>query len=71
MGEILSVWEEDFFLGENFLEKDFLDYWTKHKITYLLFPNPYSNPKRRAIYEFARTHNLPYFCFDRGALPDS
>lgn len=71
MGEILSAWEEDFFLDECFLEKDFLDYWTKHKITYLLFPNPYSNPKRRVIYEFARKHNLPYFCFDRGALPDS
>ncbi|MBD3795782.1 MAG: glycosyltransferase [Epsilonproteobacteria bacterium] len=48
--------------------KKFLEY---NKISKIIFPNPYGNKIRLAIYNYVRKHNIKYYCFDRGALPDS
>ncbi|MBD3808478.1 MAG: hypothetical protein IE880_07170, partial [Epsilonproteobacteria bacterium] len=48
--------------------KKFLEY---NKISKIIFPNPYGNKIRLAIYNYVRKHNIKYYCFERGALPDS
>jgi len=48
--------------------KKFIEY---NGITNILFPNPYGNEIRLEIYRWARESRFPFYCFDRGALPDS
>lgn len=71
LGEILHKSEEEFFRGDMLKQEEFLEFLKTQKISQILFPNPYGNDKRKAIYDFVRKINLPYLCFDRGALPDS
>jgi predicted glycosyltransferase involved in capsule biosynthesis len=40
-------------------------------ITRVGFKNPYGNPHRLALYQGVKQQKLPYWVFDRGALPDS
>ena len=55
----------------NFQEDKFLELVKLHKITKILFPNPYGNEVRKSIYQWAQKNNFPYYCWERGALPDS
>lgn len=71
IGEILHKQEEYFFKSEAFDENFFLNFLEEQKISYVLFPNPYTNEKRIKIYEFVRANDISYICFDRGALNDS
>ncbi|WP_238699225.1 hypothetical protein [Helicobacter sp. MIT 05-5294] len=71
LGEILHKSEEEFFKDNAFSKEEFLGFLKVQQISTILFPNPYGNPKRKEIYDFVREANLPYLCFDRGALPDS
>ena len=53
-------------------QKSVFEYFLSHQgITKILFPNPYGNPARFAIYEWAREHSFPFLCYERGALPES
>ncbi|PZT47650.1 capsular biosynthesis protein [Helicobacter valdiviensis] len=71
LGDILHIREDEFFVNENFNEEYFLFFLEQKGIDTILFPNPYSNRLRKIIYGFVRENNIPYLCFDRGALPDS
>ena len=71
MGEVLHKEERYFFQNENFDANLFLTFLKEQEISCVLFPNPYGNEKRIKIYEFVRTKNIAYICFDRGALSDS
>lgn len=42
-----------------------------HAITQVGFKNPYGNPHRLGLYQAIKKEKLPYWIFDRGALPDS
>lgn len=57
--------------GGEFKEDDFEEFLANLNITRIIFPNPYGNPARLAIYKWCREHNFPFYCYDRGALPDS
>ncbi|NSX92641.1 glycosyltransferase [Agrobacterium tumefaciens] len=39
--------------------------------THILFLNPYGNPHRLELYKAVRDAGIPYWAFDRGALPHS
>uniref|UniRef100_UPI0025BCE3A1 glycosyltransferase n=1 Tax=Campylobacter sp. TaxID=205 RepID=UPI0025BCE3A1 len=71
LGKIQSKKESSFFDGENFQQDKFLNFIKDEKINAVLFPNPYGNEKRYAIYDFVRKNNIKFICYDRGALPDS
>ncbi len=72
IGTVITKIEDEFFssAGE-FLCKDFHLYLENNNITSILFPNPYGNEKRIIIYNYVKSSSLKYYCFDRGALPDS
>jgi predicted glycosyltransferase involved in capsule biosynthesis len=50
---------------------DLTTFAVTHEIGVILINSPYSNPARRAIYDWCRRSGFPYFVFERGALPDS
>lgn len=41
----------------------------KYNIEAVIFNNPYGNPKRLAIYQTFKKHNIPCYVVERGALP--
>lgn len=71
IGNVISKDENYFFNNNNFDQNKFLNFLEQNNINKILFPNPYGNEKRLKIYEFVRLKNIPFLCFDRGALPDS
>ncbi|EAL2420712.1 capsular polysaccharide export protein, LipB/KpsS family [Campylobacter jejuni] len=71
IGNIISKNENYFFEDEKFNQDKFLDFLKQNNINKILFPNPYGNEKRLKIYNFAKSENIGFICFDRGALPDS
>lgn len=72
MGNVLFLSEYSFQdkYGE-FLEEDFSEMLSNEGISKIIFPNPYGNMARLAIYQWCRKTGFPYYCFERGALPDS
>ena len=72
LGNITCVSELDFTnprtkeVSDNFYEM-----LSVNNVDLVLFPNPYGNQARLAIYQWCRANNFPYLCYDRGALPDS
>ena len=64
---------EDEFRGDNGeFDKNLLrSFLSNNDIDLIVFPNPYKNELRRAMYDWAREVNFPYMVFERGALPDS
>ena len=72
LGEFIYASEYDFFNQEElFLEEDFKYFLKSLQIEIIVFPNPYGNTKRLAIYSWAKKNNYPFTVFERGALPDS
>ena len=73
IGTVLTINEEEFFSNSGeFLLKKFTSYLKDNNITSILFPNPYGNDNRITIYNYVKTSSsIKYYCFDRGALPDS
>ncbi|HED4593303.1 TPA: glycosyltransferase [Campylobacter jejuni] len=71
LGNVISKNENYFFEDEKFNQDKFLDFLKQNNINKILFPNPYGNEKRLKIYKFAKSENINFICFDRGALPDS
>ena len=43
----------------------------KHKVTQVLFHNPYANNRMKDLYKKCRERNIPYFVAERGALRNS
>lgn len=68
LGNIFYVYEEEF---KNNFEILFLEFLKLKNITIVIFSNPYGNAKRLKIYEYCKENNIKFYCFDRGALPDS
>ncbi|MDD2451250.1 MAG: glycosyltransferase [Sulfurovum sp.] len=56
---------------ESFNEEKFKEFLNYNDISKIIFTNPYGNKTRLAIYNYVRKNDLDYYCFDRGALPDS
>lgn len=50
---------------------DFVNFLKINGISRILFPNPYGNDHRLAIYNWCRSVSFPYLVFERGALPES
>lgn len=72
LGRIIYVSEYDFMNKWGVLnEEDFAQFLNNFHITKILFPNPYGNPARLAIYEWCKQNQIPFYCYERGALPDS
>ncbi|EOH2329294.1 capsular biosynthesis protein, partial [Campylobacter jejuni] len=71
IGNVISKNENYFFEDEKFNQDKLLDFLKQNNINKILFPNPYGNEKRLKIYKFAKSENIDFVCFDRGALPDS
>lgn len=72
LGKIVYVSEYNFANSKGELLEDDFEYMLKtSNIDKIVFPNPYGNPARLAIYEWCRKNNFPFYCYERGALPDS
>lgn len=54
-----------------FMAADLEDKLIDLGIDKVLFPNPYRNAARRAIYNWCRKTAFPYLVFERGGLPNS
>ncbi|EHM03094.1 capsule polysaccharide biosynthesis protein [Acetobacteraceae bacterium AT-5844] len=66
MGEVKTLPEKLFADSQSVL-----DYVSTENITRVGLLNPYGNEHRLAIYRALRKNKVPYWTFDRGALPDS
>lgn len=67
------VFDSEYNYSENgeLLEEDF-KYMLQHSnISTIIFTNPYGNPARLNVYNWCRKANFPFYCYERGALPDS
>lgn len=72
LGERLYINEFDFVDEDGRLDEyAFEQLLINHKIDAVIFPNPYGNPARIAIYLWCRNNGIRYLCYERGALPDS
>ena len=72
LGKVIYVSEFNFVDKNNELIESDFEYMLKtHQLKKIIFPNPYGNPARLAIYKWCRKHNFPFYCYERGALPDS
>lgn len=72
LGKVIYISEYDFV--DNYgkvKESDFNQFLQTYEITKILFPNPYGNPARLAIYKWCNKNQISYYCYERGALPDS
>ena len=71
LGKVVFDSEYNYSEDGELLEEDF-EYMLKHSnISTIIFANPYGNPARLNIYNWCRKTNFPFYCYDRGALPDS
>lgn len=66
MGDYTMMSEQNFADPSSLLE-----YTKRNYITNIGFLNPYGNDHRLALYHAVRKASIPYWTFDRGALPDS
>ncbi len=66
MGEIVFM-DETLFSDSSAL----ISQIKNNAITTVGFKNPYGNPHRLGLYQAIKKEKLPYWVFDRGALPDS
>ncbi|KAG1707715.1 Capsule polysaccharide export protein KpsC [Nymphon striatum] len=73
LGENIYALETDFASQdeENIDIEKFVRFVEYQKINRIIFPNPYGNSIRLGIYKWAKETDFPYYCFDRGALPNS
>ncbi|CRZ19606.1 glycosyltransferase [Kingella kingae] len=72
LGKIVYVSEYDFMdVWGQFKEESFKQFLQSFDVKKILFPNPYGNPARLAIYHWCRENHIPFYCYERGALPDS
>lgn len=71
LGKLVYTSEYNFYKNEEFLEDDFAFMLENSNIKKIIFPNPYGNPARLAIYDWCRKTGFPFYCYERGALPDS
>lgn len=72
LGEVICTNEFNFFdVVSKQLKHNFKEFLLINNIDLILFPNPYGNEARLKIYNWCRSNNFPYLCFERGALPDS
>lgn len=49
----------------------FVDYLSRNKVSRIIFYNPYLDSLTQRFYHKVRALQLPYYVFERGALPDS
>lgn len=72
LGNIVYV-SEYHFIGQEgeFLQEDFQYMLNSNQIDKIIFPNPYGNSARLAIYQWCKQVNFPFYVYERGALPDS
>lgn len=72
LGKIIYISELNFMDSqEQFLADDFANFLKEYNVSAILFPNPYGNAARLAIYQWCKTTKFPYYVYERGALPDS
>lgn len=72
LGNVVYVSEYHFVnQAGDLLVEDFTHLLTHHHIDKIIFPNPYGNPARLAIYQWCKQNDFPFYCYERGALPDS
>ena len=72
LGNPIYINEQTFVDEEGrFLESNFERYIEYHSISRVFFTNPYGNEARTSAYKWVRDTKIPFYCFDRGALPDS
>lgn len=72
LGNVMYVSEYNFLDKKGvFLADDFEYMLQTNGIDKIIFPNPYGNLARLAIYKWCKQNNFPYYCYERGALPDS
>lgn len=70
LGNIIYAKETDFFY-EKFDNISFKKFIAQENISIVIFPNPYANHRRLEIYNFCKQEKIKFYCFERGALPDS
>lgn len=70
VGNIICKTEEEIFKDE-YTEEEIERFIDKNEIKKIIFPNPYGNKKRLLIYKYVKNKKMDYYCFDRGALPES
>lgn len=66
MGNFIMVPEKNFPDAESLIS-----YFTRGEYTRIGFLNPYGNGHRLSLYMAVRNQGIPYWTFDRGALPES
>ncbi|MDZ7908625.1 MAG: hypothetical protein U5N10_10660 [Gemmobacter sp.] len=66
MGDVHMVAEKLFTDGDALVS-----FFEKEGFTKIGFLTPYGNPHRLMLYKTVRREKIPYWVFDRGALPDS
>ncbi|WP_218972414.1 glycosyltransferase [Aeromonas veronii] len=72
VGSRIYVSEYDFVDKEGRVDESAFEQLLKnHNIDAVVFPNPYGNMARNAIYLWCRSKGIKYLCYERGALPDS
>lgn len=72
LGNVIYANEHNFIDEEGKLnEEDFRTMLNTSNISKVVFPNPYGNRARLEIYQWCLRSGFPYYCYDRGALPDS
>lgn len=72
LGNPVCVNEFDYFdVNTEELSSNFFEMLHLLNIKKIVFPNPYGNEGRKAIYDWCRENDFPYVVFERGALPDS
>ena len=71
LGRFICMSEHDLFEDGGLLVENLRSIIRTYGITRILFPNPFLNEARVALYRWCRQTDFPYLCFDRGALPDS
>lgn len=72
LGNVIYTSEYDFINRyDDFQEDDFVAMLNSNNIQKIIFPNPYGNHARLKIYRWCKKANFPFYCYERGALPDS
>lgn len=72
LGKVIYIDERNFTDHYGKLnEDDLISMLETFNISKIVFPNPYGNKDRLTIYQWCIRNNFPFYCYDRGALPDS
>lgn len=71
-GDVVYVSEFAYWSPESgLMDEVFSRFLDNSEIDLIVFPNPYANPARLAIYQWVKACDFPFVCWERGALPDS